>query len=154
MSALDYVPISRLEIPLAFTGVSTDVRRPICGCLTINGAGAAIEGGRFNRPAWRHSIFPLAPKPRSKNIDRARALLCRLHSPHTRSRLVKWPTCRKISVRFNAKRAGLSGSAHGGKSLVSTKRFLRHGNSHAGSFRAVFMGCSFCHYVTPGESIL
>lgn len=52
--------------------------------LPISGAGAAIDGGRFNRPGVEALYLSGAPKPHSKNIDRARASRRRLRLQRTR----------------------------------------------------------------------
>ncbi len=91
--------------------------------LPVSGAGAAVDGGRFNRPGVEALICPVRRRQRSMNTGRAPALFRQPPLPLTRSHSPRWPTFRRDSTRTSGTALGRTGIVPGARSLASTRGF-------------------------------
>ncbi|TCM76351.1 RES domain-containing protein [Rhizobium sp. BK068] len=119
--------------------------------LPTSGAGAAIDGGRFNRPGVEALYLSLAPQTALEEYRQGASIT----PPATLAAYkITLDEVADLSEGFDPLHGmslELDGTVHGERSLGSTRRCLRRGSWLTRSFRPAVGGFFFHHSGTPAK---
>jgi RES domain-containing protein len=122
--------------------------------LPISGAGAAIDGGRFNRPGVEALYLSVAPQTALEEYRQGASIT----PPATLAAYkITLSDVADLSEGFDPLHWDATWAqwdCAGGRSPALTKRYLRPGSSPTTSSQLAFGGFSFRHYVTPAAPTL
>lgn len=98
--------------------------------LPTSGAGAAIDGGRFNRPGVEALYLPRSTKTALDEYKQGASITPPATLAAYKITLAEVAdTFRRGSTRTAGTAPGENGTARGTRSLASTRRFRHHGSS-------------------------